>query len=136
MNIEFTYATVNDLAWLQEQDMHISKDVLKYKIDASEIIVAQEGNTIIGWLRYGLFWDHTPFMNMLMLTEDRRGSGIGREFVQFWENEMKKKGHDVVMTSTQSDEEAQHFYRKIGYTDSGSFVLPGEPAELILIKQL
>ena len=34
----------------------------------------------------------------------------------------------MVMTSTQVDEEAQHFYRKLGYKDAGGFVvdIPGE----------
>ncbi|NLV92595.1 MAG: GNAT family N-acetyltransferase, partial [Firmicutes bacterium] len=42
----------------------------------------------------------------------------------------------IVMTSTQADEEGQHFYRKLGYRDIGGFVLPGEPLELIMIKEL
>ena len=38
--------------------------------------------------------------------------------------------NDRVMTSTRSDEEAQHFYRGLGYTDCGALLLPGEPLEL------
>lgn len=32
---------------------------------------------------------------------------------------MKAKGYDMVLTSTQVDEEDQHFYRKLGYKDYG-----------------
>ena len=57
-----------------------------------------------------------------------------------WEREMAALGHDMVMTSTQSDETAQHFYRKLGYRDSGGFTtdIPGheQPLELIFIKGL
>ena len=49
-------------------------------------------------------------------------------------------GCAMVMTSTQVDEEAQHFYRKLGYRDSGGFIvdIPGceQPMEMIMIKAL
>ena len=44
--------------------------------------------------------------------------------------------NDRVMTSTRSDEEAQHFYRGLGYTDCGALLLPGEPLELIFRKEI
>ena len=54
--------------------------------------------------------------------------------------EMKAKGYGLVMTSTQEDEEAQHFYRAIGYTDCGALDLPfpgdEQPTELIMGKAL
>ena len=54
--------------------------------------------------------------------------------------EMKEKGYGMLLTSTQADEEAQHFYRKLGYKDCGGFVptVPGyeQPMELFLEKAL
>ena len=50
---------------------------------------------------------------MLYLDENYRNKGIGRELVGFWETEMKIKGYELVMTSTLSNEQAQHFYRKL-----------------------
>jgi len=47
---------------------------------------------------------------------------------------MQNLGYKLVMTSTQSDEQAQHFYRKIGYIDSGCLLLFKEPAEIFLVK--
>jgi hypothetical protein len=49
---------------------------------------------------------------------------------------MKQKNYEFVLTSTQSNEEAQFFYRKIGYVDSGALLLPNEPLEIILYKKL
>ena len=37
---------------------------------------------------------------------------------------MAEAGHALVLTSTQSDEEAQHFHRALGYRDCGGFLLP------------
>ena len=42
----------------------------------------------------------------------------------------------MVLTSTLSNEQAQFFYRKNGYTDCGSLLLPEEPLEIILRKDL
>lgn len=40
------------------------------------------------------------------------------------------------MTTTQSNEYAQHFYNRLGYAAAGGFLLPGESYELILAKKL
>jgi hypothetical protein len=44
------------------------------------------------------------------------------------------------MTSTQIDEEAQHFYRKLGYKERGGLFLDGtpfqQPQEVFMIKIL
>ena len=58
----------------------------------------------------------------------------------FWENEMRKLGYKMVMTSTQVDEQAQHFYRKLGYVDRGSICLDNtplaQPQEMLMLKVL
>ena len=86
--------------------------------------------------RYHLFWDQIPFMSMLFCMEGKRGQGYGGRLVDFWEGEMGRKGFGMVLTSTLSSEGAQHFYRKRGYVDCGSLLLPGEPLEIILRKEL
>lgn len=40
------------------------------------------------------------------------------------------------MASTQADETAQHFYRKLGYQDCGSLCLTNQALEIIMIKIL
>ena len=49
---------------------------------------------------------------------------------------MKEKRYSIVMTSTLSTETAQHFYRKLKYTDVGSLILKREPLEIIFMKEL
>jgi len=50
---------------------------------------------------------------------------------------MIKSGNDLVLTSTLSNEQAQHFYRKLGYKDCGCLLLESEPSlEIILCKKL
>ncbi|MNE73052.1 Acetyltransferase (GNAT) family protein [compost metagenome] len=87
-------------------------------------------------MRYGYFWDNIPFMNLIWLDEPFRGKGAGAEVVHFWEEQMKQKGFNMVMTSTQADEGAQHFYRKLGYKDAGCLILDSQPLEILLTKKL
>ena len=60
--------------------------------------------------------------------------------MEHWEFEMRVKGYGMVLTSTQVNENAQNFYRKMGYKDCGSLIIdiPGyeQPAELFLSKSL
>lgn len=121
-------------------DPHISEEEFEHKVSTQTGYVIWKDNVPIGVFRYNLFWDSIPFVTLIYLKEEQRAIGIGKEVMLFWENEMKAKGHKVVMTSTQVDESAQHFYRKIGYKDCGCLVLDipelEQPMEMFLIKQL
>ncbi len=129
------YADERDFDILKKYDKHIEASELQKSIDAKKVFIMLNDG-LIGWLRYNLFWDSIPFMNMLYLFEDYRGKGYGKQFIDFWEKEMQNKRYRIVMTSTRSDEQAQFFYRKNGYVDCGAFLLPNEPLEIILSKSL
>lgn len=129
-------ATIEDIEIVEKYDRHISKQELENSIRLNRVYVAEEAGVFIGWLRYNLFWDNTPFMNMVYLLDENRGKGYGKQLVTYWEYEMKKQGYEVVMTSTASDEYAQHFYHKLGYETIGGFLLGADPYEVILAKGL
>lgn len=130
------FAIEEDYANLEKYDVHVSKDELKKSILNKKILVMYENSKFIGWLRYNYFWDNTPFMNMLYFLDVERGKGYGKKLVSFWEKEMLNQGFNSVLTSTLSNEEAQFFYRKLGYKDCGSLLLPDEPLEIIFYKKL
>lgn len=129
-------ATAADIAVLAEHDRHITHANLLDAINQNRIYIAESDGEFVGWLRYGLFWDSIPFMNMLYLLDDYRCKGYGRMLVEYWENEMRELGYDTVMTSTQSDEYAQHFYWHLGYRTIGGFLLGDDPYETILMKKI
>ena len=135
-------AAQDDMEVLAGYEKHIRKEELASSVRLGRVIVAEEGKKegegerekIIGWLRWNLFWDNTPFMNMLFLLDGYRNRGYGKEMVSDWERRMRDEGHRMVMTSTLASETAQHFYRKLGYVDSGALLLPNEALEIIFIK--
>ncbi|EPZ53086.1 GNAT family N-acetyltransferase [Alicyclobacillus acidoterrestris] len=131
------FATESDYEYIKARDKHILENLILTKIKANEIyIVRNEQGFNVGLMRYGYFWDNTPFMNLIWIEEQYRGKGIGKQLVQLWEQDMRRKGFKFVMTSTRSDEDSQHFYRKLGYRDVGCLLLETQPLEVILIKAL
>ena len=140
MNPRIRYVESRDREAWRALDGHLPRIEFDRKVRDRLGLVLLEGERIIGILRWNLFWDEAPFCNLLYIAEDRRGQGNGSLLMARWEREMAALGHDMVMTSTQSDETAQHFYRKLGYQDSGGFTvdIPGheQPLELIFIKGL
>lgn len=130
------YADKGDFEILSGYDKHISEVELKNSINAKRVLVMFHNGHLIGWLRFNLFWDNMPFMNLLYFLEEYRGRGYGTQLVDFWEKEMAKNKYTMVLTSTLSNEQAQFFYRKNGYRDCGSLLLPDEPLEIIMLKNL
>lgn len=129
-------ATPEESDYLVQHDHHIPPEVMAQKIAAGQVLIVRVDGKIVGWLRYGFFWDALPFMHMLFLEEAYRRRGIGSQLVAAWEARMAAAGYGLVMTSTQSDEQGQHFYRALGYQDAGGLLLPEEPLELFLIKRV
>lgn len=137
---EIRYVCHEDKEFWYSFDKHISEAELENKVrDRRGYVLLKDGKQI-GLLRYGLFWDNTPFCNMLFVDWEYQKKGYGRMLVEYWEQDMKSQGFGFVMTSTQVDEDAQHFYRKIGYKDSGCLVIDvpeyAQPMEMFMIKAL
>ena len=117
-------------------DRHLSETEFARKVrDRMGYVLLLEGEPA-GILRYNLFWDNTPFCNLLYIDPAHQRRGLGRALMSHWEAEMAKAGYPLVLTSTLSNEEAQHFYRKLGYLDAGGLLLPGEALELLFTKEL
>lgn len=132
------YVEINDKKEWYDLDRHLPENVFDEKVRTKRGYVLVEDEKIIGILRYNLFWDNTPFCTMLFIEDSYRSKGYGRQMMEHWEQNMKAQGYGILMTSTQVDEDAQHFYRKLGYKDAGGFIVdvPGfeQPMEMIMIK--
>ncbi|MBB3111873.1 ribosomal protein S18 acetylase RimI-like enzyme [Paenibacillus phyllosphaerae] len=130
-------ATERDYAYIRKRDRHLREQLITAKIQGKEIyILRTDDGDPIGWLRYGYFWDNTPFMNLLWIDEPYRGQGAGKRAVLYWEDMLREQGFKLAMTSTLANEGAQHFYRKLGYKDAGCLLLENEPLEIMMTKNL
>ncbi len=129
-------AELKDLDLIKQYDKHIAEAELTNVLMLERIIIAEENNDFVGWLRYNYFWDNTPFMNMLYILDKYRKKGYGKVLTEYWEEKMRYLGFNSVLTSTLSNESSQHFYNKLGYETIGGFLMSNELYELILSKEL
>lgn len=134
------YVEKEDQEFWYRLDRHLPEAEFEKKVRDRMGYVILENDVLIGLLRYNLFWDNTPFCTLLFIDWPYHAKGYGRKLMEFWEQEMKSEGYGMVMVSTQVDENAQHFYRKLGYKDCGGLVMdiPGyeQPMEMFLAKKL
>ncbi len=136
--MQIRYVEKEDKEFWFNLDKHLAETEFEKKVrDKMGYVLIEDGQPI-GLLRYNLFWDNTPFCTMLYIDWEHHKRGYGKELLAYWEADMKKAGYGMVMASTQVDEEAQHFYRKLGYQDAGGFVVnvPGyeQPMEMLMVK--
>lgn len=130
-------ATVEQLSALRRYDSHIPEERLLSCIRDGFVYAILSEEKIVGILRYSLFWQTIPFLDLLYLDDAVRGKGLGTAAMAQWEYEMRKLGYDYVMLSTQEDETAKFFYEKLGYRNIGAFLPPEQDAqELMYGKQL
>jgi len=136
--LKLQYITKSDQPFWYTLDPRLSESEFDLKIQDRRAYVIKDDDTPIGIMRYNLFWDRIPFLNHIKLMEPARGKGFGKQALLFWEAEMRALGHPMVMLSTQVDEEAQHFYRPLGYQDKGVLFFDNTPfeqaGELFMVK--
>lgn len=128
------YLNDDDKKFWYSLDRHLPETEFDNKVRTKTGYVILTDGKPVGLLRYNLFWDNTPFCAMLFVDEKYRGQGFGTRLMEHWENDMKSRGYNLLLTSTQSDETAQHFYRKLGYNDCGCLLLDSQAAEIFLSK--
>ena len=137
---EIRSVTIADSTFWFTLDKHIAESEFALKVRDCRGYVIFDGDEPVGVLRYNLFGDTIPFLTLIHLKGSHRTKGFGRSAVLFWEAQMRTLGHKMVMTSTQVDEQAQHFYRKLGYIDRGCLFLDNtpldQPQEMLMIKNL
>lgn len=134
------YVRLEDKPFWYSLDKHLPEQEFAKKVRDKQGYVLLDEDKLIGILRYNLFWDNTPFCTLLYIDEKYQNKGGGRQLMEHWEQDMRALGYDMLLTSTQVDETAQHFYRKLGYKDCGGFTIDipkyAQPMELFLIKEI
>ena len=138
--LKIRYLTASDKEFWYRLDKHLPEEEFENKVRTKRGYILLLDEKPIGLLRYNLFWDNTPFCTMLFVDQKYQRKGYGKHLMEYWENDMKMQGYKMLLTSTQVDEEAQHFYRKLGYKDCGGFVIDvpeyAQPMEMFFLKSI
>lgn len=133
-------AAISDIEAASRFDKHITPAALGECIRCGRVYLLADSDNAsdrrdqavlhaVGILRYSLFWQTIPFLDLLYIDPAYRGRGFGTRMMHRWESDMAARGYTDVMTSTQADETAWQFYEKLGYHRIGGFLPPGQEAE-------
>jgi len=135
--MEIRHAEEKDLESVMKYDCHIHVARLAQCIKDNLVYILCDNGETVGVLRYNLFWQSVPFLDLLYIDELYRGKGFGSQMMRIWENAMYHKSYSHVLLSTQEDETAKFFYEKIGYQRIGSFLPPDQEAyEIMYCKRI
>ena len=135
--MEIRLAIAEDKGKILQYDRHIHPTKVGQCIHNGLVDVLCDGEKIVGVLRYNLFWQSIPFLDLLYIDAAYRGQGWGSKMMAKWEETMKAMGYPYVMLSTQEDESAKYFYEKLGYRRIGAFLPPEQDAdEIMYLKEL
>ena len=118
-NIRVRFAAGDDLdACLQLDDTVV--DVIRRKIEANQIIVAQREGDLFGYLRLEYLWSRTPYIGLIRVRSQCRRQGIGRAILAFLEAFLRDQGYKQLLSSSQVDEPAaQAWHRAVGFEECG-----------------
>ncbi len=134
--LQIKYAEARDFQFLKDNDQHAKPMELVNLINLKRVLIAKKGSKIIGWLRWNLFWDNTPFLNLVFVDQHHRHQGVGTSLMKKWEELMQKENFARVMTTASNNKQVHHFYHKLGFQDSGSLLLPQTATATILRKEI
>lgn len=135
--MEIRAAAAEDKAKILKYDCHIPHSKVEECIQHGLVDALWDGGNLVGVLRWNLFWQTIPFLDLIFIDEAYRGQGWGIKMMETWEDAMKTKGYSCVMLSTQADETAKYFYEKLGYRRIGAFLPPEQDAdEIMYLKEL
>ena len=130
--MEIRLAVAEDKTKILQYDRHIHHNKVGECIHNGLVDVLCDGDKIVGVLRYNMFWQSIPFLDLIFIDEAYRGQGWGRKMMTRWEDSMKAMGYPHVMLSTQEDETAKYFYEKLDYRRIGAFLPPEQEADEIM----
>ena len=140
MDVKIRFASYDDEAfWFTlDKELHIVEFNQKVRDNMAYIITVD--GTPVGILRYGMLFDTNPICTLMFIDDKYRDIGYGRSLIDYWEHDMWSRGFKHIYVSTQVDENAQYFYRKMGYKDCGCIVFENEngenPMEMFMVKEL
>lgn len=137
------HATLDDLSSIQDVDraleQHVSdEDILRASIEGGRVVVAVDGDDVVGYVRYEWFWDRIPYCMLARVKPSHQRQGFGHALYELVEEGLRERGIPFWLSSTEEDNERSlAFHRALGFRPIGELSdLGQESREIFLRKDL
>ncbi len=118
--IRVRFAAVSDEDVCRRFDKYLPPASLSYKLREQEILLAEEADKPIGYLRLDYLWGKIPFIGLILVRQGHREHGVGRALLPALERYLSEAGHSCLYSSSQADEPApQSWHRRVGFIECG-----------------
>ena len=117
--MDIRLASAEDQEQILKYDRHIPLDRVMACIHDGLVTVLCDAHEIVGVLRYNLFWQTIPFLDLLYLDEAYRGKGYGKQMLglalRFAFDILKVQ--KVTLGVLENNPGAYHCYQAAGFRD-------------------
>ncbi len=138
--MQIRFATPPDLTICRAVDQALGFKSSSTLVEAQEtghLIIAEDEEQPVAYLWMCLLWGDTPFVNLVRVMSDRQREGVGTALYQFLEENLRKEGHDLLVSSSQeTNDGGRVFHEKLGFRECGVWELEGRDKELFFEKKL
>ncbi|TXK80673.1 GNAT family N-acetyltransferase [Paenibacillus sp. N3.4] len=139
MTFTVRFGRMNDLEDIASEDQSVLKNILNWKLQNQEILLAEENNEIIGYLRIEYLWSKYPYIGLIIVRPEYRKQGIGKTLLEYLEDHLRKQGIKTLYSSSQVNEaEPQKWHRHMGFKECGIIngINPGDIGEVFFLKSI
>ena len=119
-NISHCFRAFIEYLCIKSDYEHVSRTVIKRKIEEKTVILAEVNGKPVGYLRIGYLWLKIPCSSVIGVDEEYQRKGVGTAMIKFLEEHLSRNGHKVLYSSSPVDEPGpQVWHRKIGFEECG-----------------
>jgi N-acetylglutamate synthase-like GNAT family acetyltransferase len=129
----------DDLEVISSGDPSVSKQIIQWKLQNNEIVMAEEDHDLVGYLRLEYLWSKYPYIGLIIVRPECRGKGIGRSLLEFLEEHIRSQGIKVLYSSSQVNEaEPQKWHKYMGFKECGIIngINSGDIGEVFYMKNI
>lgn len=120
MELVIRFGTIEDLAMIAEVDSSLKQHQLQWKLQNNEILIAQKGAAIVGYLRLEYLWSQYPYIGLIRVPPEYQRQGIGQKLIAYLEKYLVNQGIDQLYSSSQvNEQEPQAWHRHMGFIECG-----------------
>lgn len=119
--------------FVTEQQVPLENEIDEFEDVSTHIIGYDENHQPIATARYRQYEDMAKIERVAVVKEQRK-NGIGRQLMEFLEEQIKQEGYTFVTLNGQI--QAQAFYESLGYSPTGDVFLEENIEHITMQKQL